>query len=161
MTGTDFSPGLLPYWFAVCIIFNTGSWVLPGFRKCNADCKSLRCSWKTSSHWVITEQVNRQKWASASPTGGDIPQPEGIFLPSWTSHPPLCNTREVFQSLSRMEWGERGLAVMVSGTSWLCRRVGIGNATMMGGGRFGLQSVSRGLSRSSLALTEPFADGSC
>lgn len=50
--------------------------------------------------------------------------------------------------------------MVVSRTSWLCHRVGIGHTTMMGGGRFGLQSVSRGLSRSSLAVTVPFADSS-
>lgn len=76
VTAIDYSTGPLPYWFAICIIFNTGSWVLPDFGKCNVSCKSLQGSWKTSSHWVITEQVSCQKWASASPTGGDIPQIE-------------------------------------------------------------------------------------
>lgn len=51
--------------------------------------------------------------------------------------------------------------VIVIGGSWLCRRVGIGHTSMMGGGRFGLQSINRSLSRSNLAITVPFADGSC
>jgi len=81
-------------------------------------------------------------------------EPERISLPSWTAHP-LYNTREVFQSLSRMGWEERGLAVMVSRASWQCCRVRTGHTMMMGGGSFGLQSISRELAEAAWLLQCP------
>lgn len=46
----------------------------------------------------------------------------------------------------------------MGGVSWLCCRVGIDHTMMMSGRGFGLQSISMGLYRSSLAVTVPFAD---